>query len=260
MRNNLFAIVEAIGAMSVVTRSDGPASRRSADAVLIADLVSANHILYREGVVDGFGHVSVRHDKNPDRFLLSRSIAPATVTASDVMEFDLEATPVDPKGRRSYLERFIHSEIYRARPDVQAIVHSHSTAVIPFGVTNTQLRPISHMGGFLGAATPIFEIRDAGGPDTDMLIRNPALGKALAGTLGAAAFALMRGHGSVAVGASIRQVVFRAIYAELNARVQAEAMRFGEITFLNDAEAANASKTNDENLDRPWQLWKKKLR
>jgi HCOMODA/2-hydroxy-3-carboxy-muconic semialdehyde decarboxylase len=256
----ILAWLEAIGTMPVVGRSGGPASRRSADAVLITDLVSANHILYREGVVDGFGHVSARHDKYPDRFLLSRSIAPATVTASDIMEFDLEGTPIDPKGRRSYLERFIHSEIYRARPDVQSIVHSHSTAVIPFGVTGTQLRPIFHMGGFLGTATPIFEIRDAGGPDSDMLIRSPALGEALAGILGAAAFALLRGHGSVAVGASIKQVVYRAIYAEVNARVQTEAMRFGEITFLNDAEAANASKTNDGNLDRPWQLWKKKAR
>ena len=246
--------------MSAVKRSGGPASRRSPHAVLIEDLVSANHILYSEGVVDGFGHVSVRNDRNPDRFLLSRSIAPATVTAADIMEFDLEGNPVDAKGRRAYLERFIHSEIYRVRPDVQAIVHSHSTAVIPFGVTGTQLRPIFHMGGFLGSATPIFEIRDAGGPATDMLIRNPALGTALAGTLGAASFALMRGHGSVAVGASIKQVVYRAIYAEVNARLQAEAMRFGEITFLNDAEAANASKANDENLDRPWELWKNKSR
>ena len=260
MITGILAWIEAIGTMPVVERTDGLASRRSADAVLIADLVSANHILDREGVVDGFGHISVRHDKYPGRFLLSRSIAPATVIASDIMEFDLEAAAVDPKGRRSYLERFIHSEIYRARPDVQAIVHSHSTAVIPFGVTGTQLRPISHMGGFLGAATPIFEIRDAGGPDTDMLIRSPTLGKALAGTLGTAAFALMRGHGSVAVGASIKQVVYRAIYAEANARLQTEAMRFGKITFLNDAEAANASKTNDGNLDRPWQLWKKKVR
>jgi ribulose-5-phosphate 4-epimerase/fuculose-1-phosphate aldolase len=229
-------------------------------AELVADLVSANHILYCEGVVDGFGHISVRHDKNPDRFLLSRSIAPAVVTASDIMEFDLNGNAVAAKGRRPYLERFIHSEIYRARPDVQAIVHNHSPAVIPFGVTGTRLRPIFHMGGFLGGGTPIFEIREAGGQATDMLIRNPALGEALAGTLGAAPFALLRGHGGVAVGASIKQVVYRAVYAEVNARLQAEAMRFGDITFLNDAEAANAAATNDGNLDRPWELWKKKVK
>lgn len=234
--------------------------RSSLNAALVADLVSANHILYCEGVVDGFGHVSVRHDKNPDRFLLSRSIAPAMVTAADIMEFDLDGNAVAAKGRRAYLERFIHSEIYRARPDVQAIVHNHSPAVIPFGVTGTHLRPIFHMGGFLGGATPIFEIREAGGVATDMLVRNPALGAALAGTLGAAPFALLRGHGAVAVGASIKQVVYRAVYAEVNARLQSEAMRLGDITFLNDAEAANAAATNDGNLDRPWELWKKKVR
>src|SRR5436190_23710126 len=122
----------------------------SANSALIDVLVFANHILLREGVVDGFGHVSVRHDKDPSRFLLSRSIAPAIVTAEDILEFDLDGEPVDGKGRRPYLERFIHSEIYRTRPDVQAVVHSHSPAVIPFGVTGTSLRPISHMAGFLG--------------------------------------------------------------------------------------------------------------
>jgi ribulose-5-phosphate 4-epimerase/fuculose-1-phosphate aldolase len=230
----------------------------SPDPELIEDLVVANHILFREGVVDGFGHVSARHDRDPSRFLLARSIAPATVTADDIMEFDLEGNAVDPRGRRTYLERFIHSEIYRTRPEVLAIVHSHSPAVIPFGVTGTQLRPISHMSGFLGASTPIFEIRDAGGPATDMLIRSPELGAALASTLGSRSFALMRGHGSVVVAASIKQVVYRAIYAELNARLQLEAMRLGDITFLNDAEAANAERANNGNLDRPWALWKQR--
>ena len=227
-------------------------------AAPIDELVSANHILSHEGVVDGFGHVSVRHDGQPDRFLLARSIAPAMVTADDIMEFDLEANPLDHRSRRVYLERYIHSEIYRTRPDVQAIVHSHSPAVIPFGVTGTPLRPVSHMGGFLGAATPIFEIREAGGPATDMLIRSRELGAALARTLGSASYALMRGHGSVAVGVSLKQVVYRAIYAEMNARLQSEALRLGEITFLNDGEAMNAARANDDNLDRPWELWKKR--
>ncbi len=229
-------------------------------AALIEDLVSANRILFREGVLDGFGHVSARHDANPARFLLARSIAPATVTAGDIMEFDLEGNPLDPRGRRMYVERFIHSEIYRARPEVHAVVHSHSPSLIPFGVTATRLRPICHMSGFLGSSAPVFEIRDAGGPATDLLVGNRELGAALARTLGAAAFALLRGHGSVAVGASLKQVVYRAIYAEVNARLQSEAMRLGEITFLNDAEAANASKSIDTHLDRPWELWKKRAR
>jgi HCOMODA/2-hydroxy-3-carboxy-muconic semialdehyde decarboxylase len=230
------------------------------NAELVRDLVVANHILFNEGVVDGFGHVSVRDDRNPGRFLLSRSIAPATVSARDIMEFDLEGEPVDAKGRKPYLERYIHSEIYRARPDVQSVVHSHSPAVVPYGVTGTQLRPIFHMSGFLGEATPIFEIRDAGGPATDMLIRDRSLGAALAQTLGSATFALMRGHGSVAVGSSIKQVVYRAIYAEVNARLQSEAGRLGTITFLNEREAARATATNDGVLDRPWALWKARVK
>jgi HCOMODA/2-hydroxy-3-carboxy-muconic semialdehyde decarboxylase len=225
---------------------------------LIDDLVTANHILYREGVVDGFGHVSVRSASDPARFFLARSIAPDNVTAADIMEFDLDSDPVDPRGRRVYLERYIHGAIYRARPDVAAIVHSHSPAVIPFGVTRAPLRPVSHMGGFLGMTTPVFEIRDAGGLETDMLIRTPGLGTALARTLGAAPFALMRGHGSVAVGASLKQVVFRAVYAEMNARLQMDAMRLGEVTYLNEHEAANAAAANEVNLDRPWELWKKR--
>ena len=226
---------------------------------LIDDLVAANHILYLEGVVDGFGHVSARHETDPGRFLLARSIAPAVVTAADIMEFDLEGEPRDPRGRKAYLERYIHSEIYRTRPDVRAIVHSHSPSVIPYGVTGTQLRPIFHMSGFLGSSTPIFEIRDAGGPATDMLIRDRKLGAALAQSLGPANFALMRGHGSVAVGTSVKQVVYRAIYAEVNARLQSEAMRLGDITFLNELEAANATETNNGVLDRPWELWKRRV-
>ena len=230
---------------------------------IIDELVTANHILYNEGVVDGFGHVSVRHPARPDRFLLSRSIAPGNVTAEDIMEFDLDGNPIDARGRKPYLERFIHSEVFRVRADVQAVVHNHSPAVIPFGVTNTKLRPISHMSGFLAGTVPNFEIRDAGGPATDMLIRTPQLGVAFARTLGSAAFALMRGHGAVAVGDSIRQVVYRAVYAEQNARLQAQALSLadrGEINFLNDAEAAGADAANYANMDRPWELWKMRVR
>jgi len=222
---------------------------------LIDDLVSANHILFKEGVVDGFGHVSVRDERAPERFLLSRSLAPGRVRARDIMEFGLDGEPLNARGRRPYLERFIHSEIYRARPDVVAVVHNHSPALIPFGITGTALRPVFHMSGFLGSATPIFEIREAGGPATDMLIRDRKLGAALARALGAAPFALMRGHGSVAVRATLKQVVFRAIYAEVNARLQSEALRLGAINYLNDAEAANAARTNDSVIDRPWDLW-----
>jgi HCOMODA/2-hydroxy-3-carboxy-muconic semialdehyde decarboxylase len=180
------------------------------------------------------------------------------VQREDVLEFDLDSTAVDARGARPYLERFIHGEIYRVRPDVHAIVHSHSPAVIPFAATGVLLKPIFHLGGFLGLGAPLFEIRHAGGPATDMLIRTPELGVALAKTLGPAPYALMRGHGSVAVGGSLKQAVYRAIYGEVNARLQSEAARLGEITFLNDAEAMNAAATNDQMVDRPWELWKKR--
>jgi ribulose-5-phosphate 4-epimerase/fuculose-1-phosphate aldolase len=226
----------------------------------VAELVLANRILAAEGVVDGFGHVSVRDERNPERFLLSRSMAPATVTARDIMAFDLDGEPIDAKGRKVFVERFIHSEIYRARPDVHAVVHSHSPGVIPFGITGTSLRAVSHMGGFLGLSTPIFEIREAGGPATDMLIRNSKLGAALAQALGASTYALMRGHGSVAVGESIKQVVYRAIYAEFNARLQSDAQRLGPINYLTEEEALGAMRANDAVIDRPWDLWKSKVR
>ena len=232
----------------------------SVDAELIGDVVAANRILAAEGVLDGFGHVSARHDKDPGRFLLARSMAPALVTAGDVMEFDLDSNPVDGRGRTAYLERFIHGEIYRVHPEVQAVVHSHSPAVIPFGVVGVALRPIFHLGGFLGVGVPVFEIRDAGGPATDMLIRNAGLGAALAKTLGSAPVALLRGHGNVVVGQSVKEAVFRAIYTEVNARLESEALRLGQgqVVFLNEEEAKAAAETNSAQIGRPWELWKAK--
>lgn len=252
-------VTELIG-VALAARSVAAPGAGVADADLLDDLVAANRILAAEGVLDGFGHVSARHDRNPDRFLLARSMAPALVAASDIMEFDLDGNPVDAQGRTSYLERFIHSEIYRAHPAVQAVVHSHSPAVIPFGVVGVPLRPIFHLGGFLGEGAPVFEIRDAAGPATDMLVRNPALGAALARTLGEAPVALMRGHGDVVVGRSIREAVFRAIYTEVNARLASEALRLGQgqAVFLTAEEARAAAETNSGVIGRPWELWKAK--
>ena len=228
------------------------------DRTQIDDLVAANRILSDQGVVDGFGHVSARHEADATRFLLARSMAPGLVTADDIMEFDLDGNALDPRGRTLYAERFIHSEIYKAHREIKAIVHSHSPSIIPFGVTKVALRPIYHMSSFLGAGVPIFEIREAGGPETDMLIRTPELGAALARTVGASAVVLMRGHGDVVVGGSVEQVVFRAIYTEINAKLEAEALRLGagEVNFLNTEEAANATATNNAVLGRPWELWK----
>ena len=239
-----------------------PACARSASPTdnpsLLDDVVVANHILYDQNVVDGFGHVSARSDKDPNRFVMARSMAPGLVKAEDVLEYDLDGNAIDAQGRALYLERFIHSEIYKAHPEVKAIVHSHSPAVIPFGVTGAPLKPIFHMSSFLGAGVPVFEIREAGGDATDMLVRNPALGAALAQKLGDSQVLLMRGHGDVVVGRSVREVVFRAIYTEVNARLEAEALRLGPVTFLNDKEAMAAMTTNAALVGRAWDLWKAK--
>jgi HCOMODA/2-hydroxy-3-carboxy-muconic semialdehyde decarboxylase len=229
----------------------------SADPALVDDLVAANRILFNEGVVDGFGHVSARHDKRPDLFVLARSMAPGLVTAGDLLLFDLDGNPAGGDPRPPYLERFIHGEIYRARPDVMAVVHSHSPSVIPFGVVDgAALRPLYHMSGFLAPAAPVFEIRAVAGA-SDMLVRDGRLGAALAEALGPAAFVLMRGHGATAVGASVRQAVFRAVYAEVNARLQAMAMQLGPVTYLSDAEAARATATNNGQIDRAWEVWRR---
>jgi ribulose-5-phosphate 4-epimerase/fuculose-1-phosphate aldolase len=248
----------ALMAAAVVAQAPAPSSAGPADPPLIDDLVAANHILYDQNVVDGFGHVSARHDKDPNRYLLARSMAPALVTADDIMEYDLDSTPVDQRGRAVYLERFIHGEIYKLRPDVRAIVHSHSPAVIPYADTKVQLRPMNHIASFLGSGVPVFEIRDVAGPASNMLVSNPTLGHALAIVLGQHSVALMRGHGSVAAAQSVRHVVFRAIYTEVNARVESEALRLGAPTFLNEQESAAAMKTNDALVDRPWELWKQR--
>jgi ribulose-5-phosphate 4-epimerase/fuculose-1-phosphate aldolase len=224
---------------------------------LLEDLALANHILVNEGVLDGFGHISVRHPTHPERFFIARSMAPALVTPEDIVEVDLNGEVHDAQGRRTYVERFIHSAIYKARPDVMSVIHSHSPAVIPFGVTGARLRPICHMSGFLGATTPVFDIRHSAGESTDLLVSSQALGEALAKVLGPSNVALMRGHGSVTVGNSIKQAVFRGVYTESNARLQAEASRLGEITFLTEAEAKATSDMNDKHLDRPWEMWKR---
>jgi ribulose-5-phosphate 4-epimerase/fuculose-1-phosphate aldolase len=236
-----------------------PATAGPPDPKLIEDLVAANRILVDQGVVDGYGHVSVRHDKAADRYLMSRSIAPELVTAADIMEYDLDNVPVDPRGRAVYLERFIHGEIYRVRPDVRAVVHNHSPSVIPFGVTGAPLRPLYHMSAFLWPGVPVFEIRSAGGSATDMLIRDAALGQALARSLGTGPVVLMRGHGAVVVGASVPEVVFRSVYTEVNARLQAQAMALGgNVTYLDPEEAKRAQASIGGTIGRPWELWKKK--
>jgi HCOMODA/2-hydroxy-3-carboxy-muconic semialdehyde decarboxylase len=228
----------------------------------IRELVDANHILFDQGVVDGFGHVSVRHPERPDRFMLARSMAPALVTEQDILEFDLDGNPVVPNGPAPYLERFIHGEIYRKRKDVHSVVHSHSPSVVPFSVVpSVKLRPVCHMCGFLSEkGTPIFEIRDFAGLGSDILITSGKLGAALADSLGDEPAVLMRGHGSTVVAGTIRQAVFRAVYTEIGARLQMEAMKLGPVTYLTQEETVGTTKTISTQYDRSWLLWLKAAR
>ena len=235
-----------------------------ADAALVADLATANHILYDQQVVDAFGHVSARHDKRPDHFLLARNMAPSLVTPADIVEFDLDGNAIDAGDRRVYLERFIHAEIYRVRPDVAAVVHSHSHAVIPFGtLRSASLRAILHMGGFIGTRTPVFEIRECEGDGSDLLIRNGELGAALAKSLGPKSVVLMRGHGATVVGATLREAVYRGVYVDVNARLQLQAIGLAaaqpgaEIDYLTEAEGEAAARTTGSQVERAWEMWKR---
>jgi ribulose-5-phosphate 4-epimerase/fuculose-1-phosphate aldolase len=236
-----------------------PASAGPVDRALIDDLVAANHILTDQGVLDGFGHVSIRHPGNPNRLLMSRSLAPALVSADDIMEFDEDGNPVDARGRGVFLERFIHAEIYKARPDVMSVVHTHSPGVIPFTVSKTPLRPLYHNPSFLAAGAPVWDIAREFGA-TDMLVRNGAIGKSLAQALGDKQVVLMRGHGDVTVGGAVKVAVFRAYYTDVNARLQAQAIGLGgEVTYLSAEEGAKADAVNLAVIDRVWDLWKRRV-
>jgi ribulose-5-phosphate 4-epimerase/fuculose-1-phosphate aldolase len=232
-------------------------TKLSASRELVDDLVAASRILAMHEVLDAYGHVSARSDRKPERFIMSRSLAPALVTAADLMELDADSEPLPGDKRKGFIERYIHGEIYRARPEVMAVVHSHSPSVIPFGVTRTKLRPVYHMGSFLWSGAPVFDIRKVR-EENDLLIRDRPLGQALAGALGKCNCVLMRGHGMTVIGDSVPEAVFRAIYTEMNARLQLQATQLeGPIEFLSDEEGRRSSTANRGTLERPWELWKK---
>jgi HCOMODA/2-hydroxy-3-carboxy-muconic semialdehyde decarboxylase len=235
---------------------------RALDRELVDDLVAANRTLARLGVLDAFGHISVRDPRNSHRYLISRSIAPESVTPADILLLDLDSQIVDPKdeGKLLYRERFIHGEIYKVRPDVNAVVHSHSPTVVPFTVTRAKLRPLLHNAGFLGLGVPLFEIRKRAGDGTDLMILTPSLGQDLAQKLGKeAAVVLMRGHGDSVVGPSLPNAVFRAYYTEINARQQLQAITIGgPINFMTRAEALTSNDAMLRASARPWALWRKR--
>ena len=239
----------------------------TASAELVQDLVDANHILHQQGIVDAFGHVSVRHDRDATRFLLARNLAPVRVQAADIVEYAVDSgEPLIKDPPRSYLERYIHSEIYQARPDVMAVVHNHSPAVLPFCIARgARLQPVCHMAGFLGGTDArdgpaLFEIRDHVGDASDLLIRNRTLGAALARTLGPTRVVLMRGHGCTVVAESLRVAVFRAVYTEVNARLLLQALPLGAVEFLTAEEADATRSTNEGQVARPWDLWREQAR
>jgi ribulose-5-phosphate 4-epimerase/fuculose-1-phosphate aldolase len=225
-------------------------------SALLDDLVTANHILANEGVLDGYGHVSVRSPNNPNHYFLASAGAPGLVTGADIVEYDLDSNAITKGAAEGYTERFIHGEIYKARPDVMAVVHAHSAEVIPFADTGVPLRPMHHMGWFIGQGVPVWDIHKVSG-ETDMLVRTPALGKSLAETLGNKSAALMRGHGAAVAASSLHLVVGLAYYLNLNARLQYQALQLGggKVTYLD----AEESKKAVQSYERSWDYWKFRL-
>ncbi len=241
---------------------DSPQSGGPVDPALMADLAAAGRILVTQGVMDGFGHVSLRHPQAPNRYFMARSIAPALVTPADIIEYDLDSNPCNANGRGSFLERFIHGEIFKARPDIMSVVHSHSPSVIPFGLVNVPMQAMFHNAAFLAAGVPVFDIREKFGA-TDMLIGNGAKGVALAAVMGKKDIAMMRAHGSVACGPTLQTAVFRAVYTEVNARVQHWTVALGggaPMAALGSEEGLLADAVNQTAGMRAWDLWRSQVR
>jgi ribulose-5-phosphate 4-epimerase/fuculose-1-phosphate aldolase len=227
---------------------------------LIEDLVVAYRILAEHAVIDAWGHVSVRSDRDRGRYFLARALAPELVTPADIMEYDLDSNPIDRRDREMVSERYIHGEVYKARPDVDAVVHSHAPSLIPFSVTKVPLRPLFAIAAFVGEGVPNFEIRKVQ-KGTNLLINTPRLGKALAATLGKKPAALLRGHGVVVVGDDVRRAVGRSIYLDLTAQLQLQAMMLagprGAITYLDRQEVKASATLTD--FSRAWNLWRTKM-
>ena len=227
---------------------------------LITELVIANRILAREDVVDAYGHVSVRHPDNPERFLLSHSLAPAFVERSDIVEHDLQGKSIHDEKRPLYLERFIHGAIYEARPDVVAVVHAHAEDTLAFGIAPAKLRPVIHSGAFIGAEVPVWDIARKFGDKTNLLVSNVAQGRDLAKTLARNNVVLMRGHGFAAAATSLIDVVRMSVYLPRNARVQFRAMQLGRARPLSKGEiqartGGSGYKPGSPETQRAWQYW-----
>lgn len=256
------AVVWLAAPRRVETQESRAAGARGAGAQIVDDLVTANRILVNEGILDGLGHISVRSDQNPNHFLLSRDLAAWLVTPADLLEYDFDGNPVNPKAPRGYQERFIHAAIYKARPDVKSVVHAHTPSLLTFADSSIPLRPIYHMAAFLAVGVPNYEIRKVAG-STGMLVNSNTLGAALAQTLGDKPLALMRGHGVVVVGPDIPEAVSRSIFADVNARVQMQAIALGgTVSYLAGADTTPIPPTGEQGTPggapypRSWPAWK----
>jgi ribulose-5-phosphate 4-epimerase/fuculose-1-phosphate aldolase len=235
------------------------ASGGPVDRATLEDLAASSRILADQGVFDVAGHVSMRHPSHPERFLMSRSLAPQMITADDIMEFDLDCNAIDARGRNGFIERYLHGEIFRARPDVMAVAHSHSPPVIAFGVSNTPMRAMYHNAAFLAAGVPVFDIREKFGT-TDIVINTAAKGAALAAVLADKPVALLRAHGMVAVAPSLPVAVFRAIFTVTSANIQHQALALGGPLAALDAEEGRiADLVNVQTVGRAWDLWKQRV-
>ncbi len=225
----------------------------------VEDLATASRILSDQGVFDAAGHVSMRDPHRADRFLMSRSLAPALVTADDIMAFTLDCEPCDARGRQPFIERFLHGGIYRLRPDVMAVAHGHTPSVVPFGLVTTPMLATYHNAAFLAAGVPVFDIRTRFGA-TNIVINDTDRGTALAEALGDKAVLLLRAHGFVAVGPSLQAAVFRAVFTEISARVQLQAATLGgPIAALDTEEGRLADAINLATVGRSWEFWKRRV-
>jgi HCOMODA/2-hydroxy-3-carboxy-muconic semialdehyde decarboxylase len=230
----------------VTSASAGPA-----DPALIEDLVMANRMIVDKDVIKIRGHLSVRHNLDPNRFLMSRSMAPGLVTAADIMEFDLDGNAIDHQGREIFSERYIHSEIYRARPDVMSVIHTHAPALVLFASSPIRLRPLFGAASFMGNdGVPVFQNGVSGGG-----VGNPPLGEKLAQTIGQGAVVFMRGHGTVVVGFSLQNVVGRLVHLDTNAKLVAQHLSMGQEPIYIVAREDAASRDND--YAREWDSWKR---
>jgi HCOMODA/2-hydroxy-3-carboxy-muconic semialdehyde decarboxylase len=237
-----------------MSTSGGPVDRG-----VLEDLAASSRILADQGVFDAAGHVSMRHPGHPERFLMSRSLAPQMITADDIMEFDIDSNAIDARGRNGFIERYLHGEIFRVRPDVMAIAHSHSPSTIAFGLSNVPMRAMYHNAAFLAAGVPVFDIREKFGA-TDIVISTAEKGAALAKVLADKPVALLRAHGMVATGPSLPVAVFRAIFTVTSAAIQHQALALGgPVAALGAEEGRLADVVNVQTVGRAWDLWKKRV-